>query len=67
MLRLTLATLQKHSNQEEIGGVGVVGPVLRIVPSFVFAHTFCVSPDGLSNSGFLRMVPTKTKVFLCSL
>ena len=44
-----------------------MGPVLRIVPSFVTAHTFCVSPDGPSNSSFLRMVPTKTNLrYFCA-
>ena len=37
---------------------------LRTVPSTVTAHTLCSSRDDLRNSGFLRTVPSNTKVFL---
>ena len=32
--------------------------------SFLTAHTFCASRDGLRNSGFLCTVPSNIKVFL---
>ena len=37
--------------------------VLRTVPPFSTAHTFCASPDGPSHSDFLRTVPTNSKEF----
>ena len=38
-------------------------PLLRKVPPFVTALTFCASWDGLRNSGFLRTVPTNADIF----
>ena len=35
---------------------GTVWLLLRTVPSFAFAHTFCATWDGLRKSGFLRTV-----------
>ena len=41
--------------------------VVRTVPTFTTAHTFCASRDGPRKSGFLTVVPANTEVFLCGL
>ena len=37
--------------------------VLRRVPHFASAHTFCASRNGPKSSVFLRTAPTNLKVF----
>ena len=36
---------------------------LRTIPSFITAHTFCAPWVGPRNSGVLRTVPAKIKLF----
>ena len=40
---------------------------LRTMSPFVTAHTFYESRNDPRNLGFLRTVPTKTKIILCGL
>ena len=41
--------------------------ILRTVPRFATAHTFCASRDGPRMSDFLSAVPAKTEIFLSGL
>ena len=38
--------------------------ILRTVPRFATAHTFCTSRDGPRKSDFSSAVPAKTEIFL---
>ena len=38
-----------------------------MVPTIVTEHTFCVSRDRVSGSGFLWVVPTNTGIFVLAL
>ena len=38
--------------------------VLRTVPDFATAHTFCAPHDVTKKLGFLTVVPAKTEIFL---
>ena len=47
--------------------VAIVSLVLRRVPHFASAHTFCASRDGPRSSDFLRTAPTNLKGFFCAI
>ena len=54
----------KHTANFGVNERSPISVMLRVVPTLTTAHKFCASRDGLSNSGFLTVVPARTTIFL---